>query len=94
MTGTLTYRRPELRRYSLWKQEEMEAQGFYLEDEWDPLPAAALMLFVSETAAASIKTDLLQLCVHQDRNTNSGGFSSFSTTSPVVFGDNEPVHKL
>ncbi|XP_074551364.1 uncharacterized protein LOC141808596 [Halichoeres trimaculatus] len=68
---------PELRRYSLWKQEEMEAQGFYLGGDGEPFPAAVLMLFVSETAAAAMESDLLQLCVHRDRATNTAKVSPF-----------------
>ncbi|XP_034549672.1 sentrin-specific protease 7 isoform X2 [Notolabrus celidotus] len=72
----LCYPRQELRRYSVWKWEEMEALGISFNDDEDPLPAAVLMLFVSEAAAASIQSDLL-LCDKQDRTTNTDKASPF-----------------
>ncbi|CAJ1079711.1 sentrin-specific protease 7 isoform X3 [Xyrichtys novacula] len=73
----LSYQRKELGRFSIWMQDDMKAQGLHFKDDKDPFPAAVLMLFVSESAAAGIQQDLLQLCAKQDRNTNTEKASPF-----------------
>lgn len=72
MEGILTFEREELRRYSVWEQEEMEAQQLLFKGYEEPSPAAVLLLCVSETAAAAIQRDLRKLCVKQDESTNTG----------------------
>lgn len=62
----------ELRWYSVWCKEEMEAQQLVLRGDEDPSPAAVLLLCVSETAAATIQCDLHKLGVKQDGSTNTG----------------------
>lgn len=68
----LTFGREELRRYSVWEQDEMEAQQLLLGGDKDPSPAAVLLLCVSETAAAALQRDLRKLYVRQDGSTNTG----------------------
>lgn len=66
----LTLEREELRRYSVWEQEELEDRGLRCKDE--ELPPAVLLFLVSETAAAAVQWDLHKLCVKQDGTTNTG----------------------
>lgn len=68
----LTLERKELRRYSVWEQEEMEAQQLLFKDDKEPSPAAVLLFCVSETAAAAIQQDLCKLCTKHDGTTNTG----------------------
>lgn len=62
----------ELCRYSVWEQQEMEAQGITFECDKDPWPPAVLMLCVSQTAAAAAQRELLNLCLNQDETTHIG----------------------
>ncbi|XP_070694324.1 sentrin-specific protease 7 [Pempheris klunzingeri] len=73
----LTFERKELRRYSVWEQQEMEDRELYFKGEEQPSPAAVLLFCVSDTAAAAIQRDLLQLSVKQDGATNTGKVSPF-----------------
>nr|XP_020465171.1 uncharacterized protein LOC109965474 isoform X2 [Monopterus albus] len=73
----LTFERKELRRYSVWEQEEMEAQELQLKGDEDPSPVAVLVFFVSETAAAAIQQDLCKLRVKQEETLNTGKASPF-----------------
>lgn len=65
----ITVERKELRRYSVWEQQEMEAHELHFKCDEEPTPPAALLLCVSETAAAAIQRELLQLCVTHDETT-------------------------
>ncbi|CAK6959172.1 sentrin-specific protease 7 [Scomber scombrus] len=71
----LALEREELRRYSVWEQEELEDRGLHCEGE--ELPPAVLLFCVSETAAAAIQWDLRKLCVQQDGTTDTGKSSPF-----------------
>ncbi|XP_041857609.1 sentrin-specific protease 7 isoform X2 [Melanotaenia boesemani] len=73
----LTLERKELRRYSVWDQEELEARGICFEGNEEPFPAGVLLFCVSETAAASIQQDLHPLCVEEDEGINTGKSSPF-----------------
>ncbi|XP_044072715.1 sentrin-specific protease 7 isoform X2 [Siniperca chuatsi] len=73
----LTFERKELRRYSVWEQQELEAQELYFKGDEEPSPAAVLLFCVSETAAAAVQRDLLKLCVKQDGTMNTGKASPF-----------------
>lgn len=68
----LTFERKALRRYSVWEQQELEAQELYFSGDEEPSPAAVILFCVSETAAAAIQQDLLKLGVKQDGTTNTG----------------------
>lgn len=68
----LNVERKELRRYSVWEQQELEAQELHFEDEEEPIPPSALLLGVSETAAAAIHRDLHKLYVKQGAPSNIG----------------------
>lgn len=68
----LSFERKELRRYSVWEQEELEMRELHFPDDEEPSPAAVLLLCVSETAAAAIERDLLKLCANKDGTTNTG----------------------
>lgn len=67
----LSLERKELRRYSVWEQEEMEAQNLRFQGSEEPCPAAVLMFCVSETAADAIQQELRHLCV-KDGTPNTG----------------------
>uniref|UniRef100_UPI0037E9901D sentrin-specific protease 7 isoform X2 n=1 Tax=Semicossyphus pulcher TaxID=241346 RepID=UPI0037E9901D len=73
----LTFQRKELRRYSVWEQHEMQVEGIYFEGDEDPCPSAVLLFCVSDTAAAGIQGELLELLVKQGSNTNTGKASPF-----------------
>ncbi|XP_027147067.1 sentrin-specific protease 7 isoform X2 [Larimichthys crocea] len=73
----LNVERKELRRYSVWEQQELEAQELHFEDEAEPIPPSALLLGVSETAAAAIHRDLHKLYVKQGAPSNIGTVSPF-----------------
>ncbi|XP_059199170.1 sentrin-specific protease 7 isoform X2 [Centropristis striata] len=73
----LTLERKELRRYSVWDQQELEDRQFLFQGSNEPFPVAVLLFCVSEMAAAAIKQDLLKLCLNQDRTTNTDKVSPF-----------------
>ncbi|KAA8587952.1 hypothetical protein FQN60_001146 [Etheostoma spectabile] len=82
----LIIERKDLRRYSVWEQQELEDRKFHLRGDGDPFPAAVLLFCVSETAAAALLGDLLKLCVKQDGTMNIGKVSPFillTLTNPV-----------
>lgn len=68
----LALERKEMRRYSVWEQQELEAQDISFEYDEDPPPPTVLMLCVSQTAAAAAQRELLSLCHKQDETTNIG----------------------
>lgn len=68
----MSLERKELRRYSVWEQQEMEDQDIYFKCDQDPYPPTALMLCVSQTAAAAVHWSLLNLCPKQDKNNDIG----------------------
>lgn len=67
----LSFERTELRRYSVWDQQDLELGGFQFEG--DEKPSSGILLFyVSETAAAAVQQDLCQLCVKDEGSINTG----------------------
>lgn len=68
----LALERKELRRYSVWEQQEMEDQDINFKCDEDLSPPTALMLCVSQTAAAAAQQELLNLCLKQDETTDIG----------------------
>ncbi|XP_029315372.1 LOW QUALITY PROTEIN: sentrin-specific protease 7 [Cottoperca gobio] len=75
---TLTLNRKDMRRYSVWEQQELEDREFHFNSDVEPFPAAILLFCVSETAAAAVQRDLLKLCAKQD------GIRSTDTVSPFI----------
>ncbi|KAG8000520.1 Sentrin-specific protease 7, partial [Nibea albiflora] len=73
----LNIERKELRRYSVWEQQELEAQELQFEDDEEPMPPSALLLCVSETAAAAVHRELHKLCVKQAAPANIDKISPF-----------------
>ncbi|KAM4558557.1 uncharacterized protein PAE49_013311 isoform 2-T2 [Odontesthes bonariensis] len=73
----VTFERKELRKYSIWEQEELEERLIRLEGDEKPFPAAVLLFYVSETAAAAIQQDLRQLCIKEDGAINTEEASPF-----------------
>lgn len=63
--------RKELRRYSVWEQQEMKAQDINFKCDEDPCPPTVLMLCVSQTAAAAAQREL-NLYLKQDETTDIG----------------------
>ncbi|XP_014915627.1 uncharacterized protein LOC106964552 isoform X1 [Poecilia latipinna] len=72
----LSFERKELRRYSVWDQQELEAREIHFGDE-DPSPPGVMLFFVSEAAAAAIHQELYQMCVSEDGPIYSGKASPF-----------------
>lgn len=68
----LTFERKALRRYSVWEQQELEAQELLFQGGEEPSPPAVLLFCVSEAAAAAVQQDLLKLCVKRDGTTDTG----------------------
>lgn len=68
----VTFERKELRRYSVWEQQELEAQELHFRSNEELSPPAFLLLCVSETAGAAVHRDLLKLCVDQEAIMNTG----------------------
>ncbi|XP_071334686.1 sentrin-specific protease 7 isoform X2 [Trachinotus anak] len=73
----LALERKELRRYSVWEQQEMEMRELHFKCDEDPFPVAVLLLCMSETAAAAVQRDLCKLCVKKDGTTKPGKASPF-----------------
>ncbi|XP_030284561.1 uncharacterized protein LOC115588248 isoform X4 [Sparus aurata] len=73
----VTFERKELRRYSVWEQQELEAQELHFRSNEELSPPAFLLLCVSETAGAAVHRDLLKLCVDQEAIMNTGKVSPF-----------------
>lgn len=84
----LTLEREELRRYSVWDQQELEELGLHCEGEEEPPLAAALLFCVSEVAAVAIQWDLRKLCVKQDGTTNTGETAESSQYTHGVSASN------
>lgn len=74
---TLILERKDLRRYSVWEQQELEDREFHFMGDEELSPAAVLLFCVSETAAAAVQRELVKLCVKQDGKTNSDKVSPF-----------------
>lgn len=72
MKVVLSLERKELRRYSVWEQQDMEAQDIYFKCDGKPSPPTVLVLCVSQTAAAAVHRDLLSLCLKQDKTNDIG----------------------
>lgn len=68
----LTFERKDLRRYSVWEQQEMNNLKLHFHGDEDPSPVAVLLFCVSETAAAAIQRDLCKLGIKQDRAMDAG----------------------
>lgn len=68
----MTFVRTDLRRYSVWDKQELEAHHIRFEGEKDPLPPGVLLLYVSETAAGPIQQVLNQLCDSEDGPVDNG----------------------
>ncbi|XP_068561160.1 sentrin-specific protease 7 isoform X2 [Cebidichthys violaceus] len=73
----LTLDRKDLRRYSVWEQQELEERELHFKDDEEPFPVAVLLFCVSESAAAALQRELLKLCVKRDGNTSSDKVSPF-----------------
>ncbi|XP_033984457.1 uncharacterized protein LOC117481064 isoform X2 [Trematomus bernacchii] len=73
----LSLDRKDMRRYSVWEQQELVERHFHFEDDEEPFPAAILLLCVSETAAAALQRELQKLCVKQHGATSTGKASPF-----------------
>lgn len=67
----ISLERKEMRRYSIWNQEEMEDRGLCFQGSEEP-PAAAVLFCVSERAAAALRLELGALCSGLDGTTNTG----------------------
>ncbi|XP_042350713.1 sentrin-specific protease 7 [Plectropomus leopardus] len=73
----LTLERKDLRRYSVWEQQDLEDREFYFDSDEEPQPSAVLLLCVSETAAADVQRELLKLGVRRNGATNTDMPSPF-----------------
>ncbi|TNN54693.1 Sentrin-specific protease 7 [Liparis tanakae] len=69
--------RKDLKRYSVWEQQELEDRELHFEDDEDPYPVAILLFCVSESAAAAVQRELLKLSVKQGGNASSDKGSPF-----------------
>lgn len=88
----LTFERKELRRYSVWEQQEMEAQELHLKCDEELSPPAVLLLYVSQTAAAVVQRELLKLCVEDDETTNTGKKAHTADTSTLGVNSSTCIH--
>lgn len=68
----LTFECKDLRRYSIWEQQELEERQLCFRDDEEPTPAAVLLFCVSETAAAAMQQDLCRLSARDDGAANTG----------------------
>ncbi|KAM6978359.1 uncharacterized protein LKV04_013756 [Tautogolabrus adspersus] len=71
----LTFQRKELRRYSVWEHQELEAEGLYF-SSGESVPAA-LLFCVSDSGAAAVQRDLVELYINQDSSINTDKASPF-----------------
>lgn len=69
--------RKDLRRYSVWEQQELEDRDLHFEDDEDPYPVAILLFCVSESAAAAVQREMLKLSIKQGGNASSDKGSPF-----------------
>lgn len=65
----MTFEGKEMRWYSVWELQEMEAEELFLNFDVEPPPPTALLLCVSEAAAAAVRQELFKLCESQSTNT-------------------------
>ncbi|KAG7238858.1 hypothetical protein INR49_030402 [Caranx melampygus] len=73
----LKLERKELRRYSVWEQQEMEMRELYFKDADDLFPDTALLFCVSQTAAATAQRELCKLYAKQPQTTDPDKASPF-----------------
>ncbi|XP_037542504.1 sentrin-specific protease 7 [Nematolebias whitei] len=71
-----SFERTELRRYSVWDQQDLELSGFQFEGD-EKHSSGILLFYVSETAAAAVQRDLCQLCVEDEGSINTEKASPF-----------------
>ncbi|XP_035994999.1 sentrin-specific protease 7 isoform X1 [Fundulus heteroclitus] len=76
--GMLTFERKELRRYSVWDQQDLEVRGIRFEEDVAPSPAGVLLLYVTETVAETMEQQLYQLCLSEDGPMDTG------KASPII----------
>lgn len=82
--GMLSFERKELKRYSIWDQQELDLCGLRFEDDEDPT-SGILLFYVSQTAAAAIQQDLCHLCVKGEGSINSGENTGDSTADLLIY---------
>lgn len=68
----MTFEGKEMRWYSVWELQEMEAEELFLKFDVEPPPPTALLLCVSEAAAAAVQLELFKLCEKCSQSTNTG----------------------
>lgn len=56
----------------MWEQQEMETQDIFFKCDEDPSPPTALLLCVSQTAAADVQSELLHQGLGPDEATDTG----------------------
>ncbi|XP_061648552.1 sentrin-specific protease 7 isoform X2 [Phyllopteryx taeniolatus] len=72
---TLTLERTELRRYSVWEQEELESRGLRWPSGAEP--RTVLLFCVTQSAAAAVHRDLLRLRAQHGAPPGTGNPSPF-----------------
>ncbi|XP_068428978.1 sentrin-specific protease 7 [Clinocottus analis] len=79
----ITLDRRDLRRYSVWEQQELEDRELHFKDDEDPYPVAILLFCVSESAAAAAQRELLKLSVKRGGNDKVSPFILLTLSHPV-----------
>lgn len=67
----LSIERKELRRYSIWDEEELENQEIFCKGNTKP-PSSVVLLYVTEVAATALQCNLRKLGAHEDGSKNTG----------------------
>ncbi|KAM3838212.1 uncharacterized protein ACN63O_023233, partial [Diretmus argenteus] len=94
---TLTLEPTDLRRYSVWEQQELQALGLDYKGKEQPPPAALLLLYVSDTQATTAHRDLRKLSIKQHGTTATGQASPFfllSLRDPLEGVEGAVLHSI
>ncbi|XP_075870757.1 uncharacterized protein LOC142880662 isoform X2 [Nelusetta ayraudi] len=75
--GVVTFEGNEMQWYSVWNQEEMVFKGVPIRFDVEPPAPVALLLCVSEAAAAVVQRELFKLCAKHRHIAETERFSPF-----------------
>ncbi|XP_054642050.1 sentrin-specific protease 7 isoform X2 [Dunckerocampus dactyliophorus] len=79
---TVTLERKEMRRYSVWESEELAARDL----SWGSNIGTVLLFCVTQSAAAAVQRELLNLCAKRDEASSTDKVSPF-----IVLSLKDPV---
>lgn len=84
LESVVTFDGKEMQWYSVWSQQEMEAEDLAVRFDLEPPPPMALLLCVTEAAAAMVERELFKLCA-EHRHIAETGENPLKSTRTLIF---------